>query len=398
MNMGIAKRSCPVCYGEEVELLHRQDFVLPDEHPLANGYWVVMCQQCGFIYADVSSTQKQYDEFYATQSKYEDSSTSTGGGETCWDNKRLSETASIIQKNLDCTDTRILEIGCANGGLLHCLKSAGYSKVVGVDPSATCVKTLQSRGIQAIRGTLNSLPSSLGIFDCVILNHVLEHVYDPRSDLSSLVIHLAEKGILYVEVPNAALYHQFDYAPFQEFNTEHINYLSEGSLVNLLGVAGFGCRGISTKMIAISAGRFYPALFGFFQPAAATVFSTQKDARLREKILDYIDHSRQLMGKIQSHLKSSLSSFPSVIVWGTGQLTMKLLRESYLGKVEIVRFVDSNPIYHGKTMRGVPIVSPSEILRYREPIVVASLLHDEEITACIRSLRLPNRVIHLGAN
>ena len=47
-----------------------------------------------------------------------------------------------------------------------------------------------------------------------------------------------------------------------------------------------------------------------------------------------------------------------LLVWGVGQLAMKLLAETSLGKANIAGFVDSNPIHQGKKLHGHPILIP----------------------------------------
>ena len=56
-----ALRPCPICENVEAGLLHTQKFILPEGHPLSAGYDVVCCRECGFVYADTSVTQEQYD-------------------------------------------------------------------------------------------------------------------------------------------------------------------------------------------------------------------------------------------------------------------------------------------------------------------------------------------------
>ena len=66
-------RNCAVCGGTEREILHTQEFYLPEGHPLGAGYDVVACEECGFVFADTMVNQAAYDLFYAKRSKYEDS-------------------------------------------------------------------------------------------------------------------------------------------------------------------------------------------------------------------------------------------------------------------------------------------------------------------------------------
>ena len=94
-------------------MLHRQEFYLPQGHPLAAGYDVVACEECGFVFADTVVDQSAYDLFYAKHSKYEDS----GSGQSAADARRLHDMAVAISRQASSGNARILDLGCANGGL-----------------------------------------------------------------------------------------------------------------------------------------------------------------------------------------------------------------------------------------------------------------------------------------
>ena len=121
----ISLRLCPICSCDLCEVLHTLQFVLPEGNPLQNRYDVVCCKHCGFIYADTTVPQNGYDTFYSKFSKYEDNNTSTGGGETAFDAERLQRTATCIADYLPDRKARIIDIGCATGGLLKSLKAMG---------------------------------------------------------------------------------------------------------------------------------------------------------------------------------------------------------------------------------------------------------------------------------
>lgn len=140
------QRPCPICKKEEVEAIHNQQFELPESHPLAAGYDVVACTNCGFIYANTAVTQADYDRFYAELSKYEDTKTGTGGVDNPFDWKRQQETALQIAKVLQNTNATILDVGCANGGMLKALKELGYENICGIDPSPVCVENTKLLG------------------------------------------------------------------------------------------------------------------------------------------------------------------------------------------------------------------------------------------------------------
>jgi 2-polyprenyl-3-methyl-5-hydroxy-6-metoxy-1,4-benzoquinol methylase len=78
----------------------------------------------------------------------------------------------------------VLDVGCANGGLLTILYERGYKNLTGLDKSIFCVNHIKNiNGIRAIHGGLFDLEFkeeafSNEKFDVVILSHVLEHVLD----------------------------------------------------------------------------------------------------------------------------------------------------------------------------------------------------------------------------
>ena len=102
-----------------------------------------------------------------------------------------------------------------------------------------------------------------------------------------------------------------------------------------------------------------------------------------------------MMQGIDQQLQSVLASSTEVIVWGTGQLTMKLLCDTALKDAKVVAFVDGNPVNVGKTLRGVPIVSPEELENRSAPIILATLLHTQGIRNRIASLGFTNPVVTL---
>src|SRR5213080_4569414 len=120
-------RKCPVCNSEEAKVVHKIEFVLFDNHPMAGGYNLVQCETCLFIYADTHVTQQQLDIYYKELSKYEDKNIGTGGGYSKNDKDRLFETAQFIASQLQNKNARIIDLGCANGGLLKELKMLGFN-------------------------------------------------------------------------------------------------------------------------------------------------------------------------------------------------------------------------------------------------------------------------------
>jgi len=405
-------RACGACGATGNTVCHHQRFIVPDGYPLPAEYNIAICRRCGFVYADPAATQRDYDHFYCEWSKYDDSATATGSGLSPYDAARLAVTASDIARALPSRAASILDAGCATGGLLTALRDHGFTAVAGLDPSPRCAAACRERGFEAYVGSIStaSAPAHMPKFDCVVVSHVLEHVYDIPAFFTAARRLLAPGGYLYIETPDAARYDDYLYAPFQEFNTEHINHFSARALENIARRFGFQPVLVEQKVIQTAADTLYPAVFGLFRDGAGTAdeHAVVCDQDLPSRIAAYIRHSAERMERIDQYLTSQLANTPRVILWGAGQLAMKLLALPCLAQIEVRALVDNNPILRGKTLAGAPIIGPGEmgpqemgprnIAGTREPIIIATLLHADEISAQVRRLGLSNPVISLPHN
>jgi SAM-dependent methyltransferase len=391
------RRACPVCCAGASDVLHTERMVLPAGHPLTSGYDVVACRECGFVFADTVVPQAEYDRFYAELSKYADEATGTGGGYQAWDDRRLELMARTIAEAVPDRDARIVEVGCANGGLLRWLVALGYRNVVGVDPAPACVRRASEvEGASAFVGTLFDMPVKALGADCVVLSHVLEHVQDVRGALHGVRAALRLGGVIYVEVPDATRYAEFPTAPFQDFNTEHINHFSPASLRNALEAVSFGVRAAAPKLIEAAAGVPYPACYAVAERTDEPRRPSH-DATLRPAIEAYVRMSAVAMARVRAEIDRLLAAHDRLVVWGVGQTTFKLLSQTALGGAAIIAFADTSSTYHGRTLRGVPIVAPAELRGHPpHPILVGSLVNRASIVDSIGRLGLPNKVLTIG--
>ncbi len=397
-----ACRPCPVCQETQVETLRHQPFALPEGHLLPAAFDVVCCPRCGFCYADTPAAQEIYDRYYAEFSKYADNRTSTGGGGSPTDAQRLRESAEQLAEFLggNCQSS-VLDIGCSNGGLLASLRALGFTNLTGVDPSPVCVaNTSQQPGLRAVVGTLTAPPPELGRYDLVVLSHVLEHVLDLQTVVAPLAALLNPGGRLYVEVPDAARYTAFVTSPFQDFNVEHINHFDLASLERLFATNGLALEAGGSKDLPVAQGLQYPAVYGFFRHAPAVDAPPKRSAAtpLRDELRAYIVRSQELMGAIERTVAPlAAPGAAPILVWGTGQLAMKLLVETSLRDATVAAFVDGNPVNQGHTLRGVPVLAPAALRDLPPyPVLITTQLHRESILATLRGeLGLANPAITL---
>ena len=156
----VEPRDCPICDGTNRRLLYRQRFSEMSAGSLLAGYDVVVCEACGLAYADNIPSQPAFDAHYRDMSKYERQD--CGCRESEFDIRRFRAIAEIIARVQPDRAARILDVGCAIGGMLAAMKDLGYSNLLGVDPSPSCAAAAaEVHGIEVVTGTLANLPSAI---------------------------------------------------------------------------------------------------------------------------------------------------------------------------------------------------------------------------------------------
>ena len=112
--------------------------------------------------------------------------------------------------DLDFGGKRVLDVGCAYGGFSIAMAKAG-AKVSGVDISPRFIDYAKANALNTAQIEFNVLDASSidvrktfekGSFDFVLLNDVLEHIYDTASLVANLDWLLSDTGMVFFKVPN----------------------------------------------------------------------------------------------------------------------------------------------------------------------------------------------------
>jgi SAM-dependent methyltransferase len=385
-------RPCAVCGSMQTALLYRARFARIDGVSVLDGYDLVSCDRCGFCFGAGVPTQADLDGYYRDATKY----SSGGGPESEADRARFTMQAAAIERVLPERDARVLELGCAEGGLLMRLRTLGYRDLHGVESAPQCVQTAIARGLDVRCDSLFAASDGSPRHDVVILNGVAEHVVDLHQALARVADQLAPGGAVVIEVPDASEFGRTLQFPLQQLSVEHVNFFSLAGLRNLLTTHGF---------VPFAHWRAdEPLGSGSIDPVVGVA------ARLQRKHLgSYVpdrDCARALRGYVSASMDALRPSFElaeslavagqPLVVWGTGTLLLRLRASSALARVKVLAFIDSNPRYHGHHIDGVPIVPPEALRSFGADVLVASMGFQREIERQIRDqLGCTNAIVFL---
>jgi len=372
---------CRLCGSlANTKILHKLNFSKSNTKEIIGNYDVCICNACGFGYADGVFNQKDLNQYYMDNSKYEGFLDSDDLDDVYEDWFLL--VTNLVEKYISDYNTHIMDIGCATGGMLKRLQKIGYTNLTGVDPSPVCVDHINKiSGAKGICATIDHLDKENSA-DVILTFFVLEHIADIHKTMRQLSDMTNKKGYLFVSVPDVCGFNTSNDSPFQEFSIEHINYFSQHSLKFLASMYGFDL---------VEYAKFHRGWM-------ICVFRKFHDSLTEASLISYIENSKKLEDSIIKKIKPYWDK--QIIVWGLGTFCRYLLAENILSKCEITTFVDQNPHYSGVSMtvndRDIPVILPPDLNDTSTPIMIISKFYQKDILLSIKEkYMLKNPVILL---
>ena len=164
-------------------------------------------------------------------------------------------------------------------------------------------------------------------------------------------------------------------------------------LEKLLMLANFTIIGRGEKEFELHSGTIYPAIWVMARLLNRKIpLNLDLDSELCNNIIKYLKHSEEYLDT--QAIDELVLNCEKIIVWGIGSSTMRLLANSSLSQANIIAFVDSNPKYWGEYLMDKPIISPEELKKKTETILITSKIYGQEIlTQIINELNLKNKVV-----
>lgn len=130
-------------------------------------------------------------------------------------------------------DDLVVEVGANDGSFLELLRTSGFARRLGVEPSRPLAALCAQEGhavenVHLTPYTARAIVARHGHAQAVICRHTLEHVPDPLALMGALRALLRDGGVAYIEVPATAPI--VDDLQGQELWDEHLSYFSPGNL------------------------------------------------------------------------------------------------------------------------------------------------------------------------
>ncbi len=98
-------------------------------------------------------------------------------------------------------DSKILDVGCGAGHLLHSMQEAGFKNLLGVDPF-NAKELHYDNGLNIQTKSIHDLSAdNQGGWDLIMFNHSFEHVFDQYEVLEKVMELLAPGGVCMIRVP-----------------------------------------------------------------------------------------------------------------------------------------------------------------------------------------------------
>lgn len=215
---------CPLCDHLETKKVYKNSKTYFQFNDVPFDLEIELCKNCGFLFQSSAYVNPDYDkliqEAYNSYKKPESYP---------FPNRKQDNliALNIITSNLPTSKIiNVLEVGSNRGDLLYLIKeSIPHVNVLGIE--STSFKEL------AIPTICHPFDKNIfsNKFDVIVIQHVLEHIKNPKVILKDIRELLTENGILYIEVPNLETALKYN---LEDFVPEHVSYFDKNSLRNIL--------------------------------------------------------------------------------------------------------------------------------------------------------------------
>lgn len=162
---------------------------------------LVKCRTCGLVYDNprlsVEDTQHHYIRLYNDSFTHK----------TRWFESRIDMFSECLKKLESFRENgRLLDVGCGRGYFLRLARDRGWN-TYGVEISEDSSDFARKEyNLDVCRGTVRQAKFRSEYFDVITLWNVLDHFWDPISELAEINRVLRRGGLIFIRVPNISFH------------------------------------------------------------------------------------------------------------------------------------------------------------------------------------------------
>lgn len=201
---------------------------------------------------------------------------------------------SIAQAHVS-LDSRILDVGCGAGHLLHSMKDAGFSNLLGIDPF-NAKDIAHDNGLRVEKKSIHDM-SGESHWDLIMYNHSYEHVFDQMEVLEKTFSLLKPGGTCMLRIPTVTswAWRTFGVDWVQLDAPRHLFLHSVRSVHILAEKAGFKLEDVIYDSFAFQywGSQQYQKDITLLDPKSYAV-NPEKSQYSTEQIKEFEAHSKQL--------------------------------------------------------------------------------------------------------
>ncbi len=398
--------NCPICQSKETTILLNMDCGNLDKSELYKKLIVQSCNNCGHVYNKLTKENytgliKYYNDEYAPINiGGSDLGGDRPGSQNTYTTNRHQQLYNLFKDYIH-KEMKILDIGCAMGGMLSYLNSKNLNYLYGIDLTQKYLDIAKKNKEFCIKfGSAEDIPFENTLFDLLIIDQVMEHLINPRKAFQEAGRVLKRNGLFCIGVPNASEYSNhyfFDFYWFlmrehiQHFDLTHLEMLANSEGFELLKYNFTETPMMSEKMILPNLN----VIFKYTGINKNTNSETQKRL-LSINIKDYISiEQKKLNKKKRIFNKLSKQNIP-LYVWGIGREFLYLYDNTDLKNCNIKKLLDANK-YKQKnhTISGVKIFDPSDTIHISDNtiLVITAIAHQESIKKDLQTKGFQGKIL-----
>lgn len=310
-----------------------------------------LCEKCGYLFTMNPFSEEQLENRYKNESKFEFDAGTYILKENTEYAVRSRRIRDYIYEHIGKIES-VFEIGAASGYNLSLY--SGAEKVLGCEPSAlNCELAEKNYGIKMFNGSFREyMETNAGNkFQLIFLSMILEHIVNPYEFLSA--IKSMNTGYMFIEVPVMEIKNIDE--PFGMFCEEHVNLFTFEALNNMMSRLGYG---LVDAKIEYGFDKGYPAGW----PCIDSIWEKGRHpVRYRPAVPSEIcfgEYVRKCEAELEL-IEKKIAVIPEdmpIAVWGTGHHVSMLLKNTSLGRKNIIRFYDSDSRKYKYQMHGKRIL------------------------------------------